>query len=222
VRRVWRVGNTAVTSGQPTIVASRPASPYDLYWQQRANELALQSLPSIRSSAKQWAATIGALTGVFSIAALIKGRSNVADIAAGWSTFVGVAVAVALLAAVVAVTEAALAGQGSPIEMEISGTAARGLLRSEAKTAAKQLRLSRFFTLIATLLIGVAVGALWYAPARTIAIAQPLTLVVRTAHGSICGRLRSSSFPGLEITAGGATIDLPAAQISSFSQVAHC
>jgi hypothetical protein len=151
----------------PKVVATRRASAFDVYWEEQAEQLGRDALTSTRRAAGQWAATVGTLTGIFSIAALITGRSNVSDLAHGYSVAVGIVVALALLAAVTAVTFAALAAQGTPVSVELTGNGIRKLIHDETASAARKLRWSRVCAIVAVFLIAVGIGLMWYGPAAS-------------------------------------------------------
>jgi hypothetical protein len=103
--------------------SATPATVSDATWQRRAEELQFSALPGIRATAERWAATVGSLTGIFTIAAIIKGPSDITAVRGSlhllgtrlsWSVAAGILVAAALACASTAIVLAAMAAQGTP------------------------------------------------------------------------------------------------------------
>jgi hypothetical protein len=177
--------------------SATPATVTDAAWQRRAEELQFSALPGIRATAERWAATVGSLTGIFAIAAIIKGPSDITAVRGGldllglhlsWSVAAGILVAAALACASAAVVLAAMAAQGTPRRFRFTGIELRRLIPRETIQAARQLRASRILAVSAIPLLGLATGIIWYAtpPGRSGA-----TVLVTTKTGAIvCGTLR--------------------------------
>jgi hypothetical protein len=206
----------------PRFVDVAPATAYDRRWSVEANRLAEDALPAIRSTATKWGATVGTLTGIFGIVALIKGRENVDDLTRGWEITVGVLVACALLFAAVSVVLAALAAQGSVKKIDVTGEAVRRFYRREATTARWQLVFSRVTAVLAVLLLGTAVGMTWYGPQDAPATENPPTFLAVLEDGSAtCGSLAVSSGPLVLETADGPRV-VDATKLVSLTPVTAC
>jgi hypothetical protein len=91
--------------------SARKAAVTDVQWERRADEEAAQTLSNTRAAAEKWTAAVASLTGIFSIALVVKGPEDVTKIDGevvdlsvfGWITIVGLLAASGLLV-LVAVT----------------------------------------------------------------------------------------------------------------------
>jgi hypothetical protein len=179
--------------------SATPATVTDAAWQRRAEELQFSALPGIRATAERWAATVGSLTGIFTIAAIIKGPSDITAVRGSlgllglhlsWSVVAGILVAAALACASTAIVLAAMAAQGTPRRFRFTGVELRRLYPTETIRAARQLRASRILAVCTIPLLGLATGVIWYA---TPAERPAASVLVTTKTGAIvCGTLRRS------------------------------
>jgi hypothetical protein len=209
------------TIKRPRITASRAATPFERYWELEAEKAIRGALPAIRSTATKWAATIGTLTGIFGIAALIKGRENIAELTRGFEIAVGVLVALALVLSVIAVLLAALAAQGS-VKGVRDGPSLRALYASQMRTAHLQLSFSRATAVVAVLVLVVAIGMTWYGPAQALS-PQSVTVLATTRGGeTFCGTLVISGSELLGIKSGKALHSIKAGDIVTLAPVSAC
>jgi hypothetical protein len=208
--------------------SSRPATAFDLEWQKRADDLEFSTLPSLRSAAQKWAATVGSLTGVLGIAALVKGPSDLTKVRGSlhlvgcsipWVGVLGVLLGLAVSAATVSIVLAALAAQGSPQEFRFAGDELRRRYRAATTRTAAQLTWSRSLAITSVPLLAAAVAVLWYATPRESA-PQPV-LVTTTAGATYCGQLLPST-DGLRIKINGGEQTVAAADLKSLTPLATC
>jgi hypothetical protein len=111
--------------------------------------------------AEKWTTAVTSVTGVFSIVALIKGPTGISDLHGGQRVVAVLAIGAAVVFALAAITLAALAAEGTPKLRRFSGAQLRSQVRSQAKLAKLQLKISRTAAVSAVLCLVVAVGRIW-------------------------------------------------------------
>jgi hypothetical protein len=221
-------------------------TPDQIRWDERHQALEFESLPNIRATAKQWAASIGAVTGVFGLVALIKGREDIGELGEWWARIVYVLILLALLAALGAIVSAALAAQGTPQELGSpaskwrklwlkragvenmpetlppSGAGLRVYYNVEPRIALLQLRLSRQLAVAAALLTMAAIGITWLGPAEEASAAK--VLVVKTDGSFACGDLTSGKASTVNVLAkkGAMPTEISIADVLAVHSVAKC
>jgi hypothetical protein len=144
-----------------------PVTNEDREWQSRAGRLTLDSLDSIRVVAGRWAATIGSLTGVLGVVALVGGPRSVDQLEGIWRVLIGVLVLLAILAAAWATWSAAGAAQGSVATTLSTYARLRDHYRGEEKRARRLLNRSKIFAVIAMATLVVALAVPWFAPRKS-------------------------------------------------------
>jgi hypothetical protein len=170
----------------------------DREWQARSSLLRLDSLDRIRVVAGRWATTIGSLTGVLGLVALVGGPRSVDQVEGFWRVLVGVLVLLAILAAGLATWSAASAAQGS-VDTTLSTYARiREHFRSEEDKARRSLNRSKALVAIAMALLVVALGFSWFAPR-----AHDDVLVIRRGDHIQCIPLKDNLT--LSVTVDGAS-----------------
>lgn len=142
----------------------RPVSNEDREWQARAARLVVESLDNIRVVAGRWAATIGSLTGVLGLAALVGGPRSVDHLDGVWRVLTGVVVLLAIVAAGWATWSAAGAAQGRVGTTLSTYARLRDHVRDEEARARRLLNRSKAFSMVALAALIVALGISWFAP----------------------------------------------------------
>ncbi|MGW6202633.1 hypothetical protein ACWF9B_03145 [Streptomyces sp. NPDC055089] len=160
-----------------------PATPGDLRAAQERDRLLRAELPRVREAALAWRNGLGVLLAGLIGFGLVKGRSDISQLASAWAAAVGFL----LLAALIAGTAGALllvrAAHGSPLRAPARNPQpARIADHIEALAAAGALRLGVLATVSCTLLLVAAVGTTWYGPAR-----EKPSILVQTPTGPVCG-----------------------------------
>ncbi|BCY12657.1 hypothetical protein [Actinoplanes sp. L3-i22] len=136
----------------------------DREWQARARRLTLDSLYDIRAVAGRWAATIGSLTGLLSLVALVAGPRTADQLPLGWRILAGICVLIAIFCAGYATWCAAEAAQGSIRSTLSTAARVREGFQEQEHDAAKLLRRARFLVVAAMGALVVAVALSWFVP----------------------------------------------------------
>jgi hypothetical protein len=169
----------------------RPATVTEAEWEVVAEELQFEALEGIRASAEKWVAAIAAILGIFTVAAVVKGPSDVSKIDLGWTIVVAAATAGAIGCAVWATYLASRAAYGVPTKLYRVGSELRKYHRSQADEAGRQLTSAIRYSLQAVALLALAVGILWFVTPREPA-AQASVLVVTADGEVVCGSLQGA------------------------------
>ena len=179
------------------IEAGSPATFQDVHWQQLADELPFESLPRIRSMGAKWAATIGSITGVFAIVALIKGPEEIGALDSPERYWVIGLTAAAVVAATAAMLWAAHAAQGSAKEILLSGSDLRAVYQSDARAGAQAITTSRWLTAAAVGALALAIGLTWLStPASP---ASGPVVVVSSGAAPVCGTVTGFTQDGVTV-----------------------
>lgn len=179
----------------------RPASREDREWAARAHDLEFNALPKIQATAEKWAGTIGALTGVFSIAAFIKGPEDIGTYPVPAKILLGLFVAIALVAAFIAMYQAALAAQGTIERVYNDPASIREAYRLGVERAGDRLQFSRRCTIVAVAALAIATGITWYTPVERADAGDSTLLVVQRSGTVVCGALDTDGTGALVIKA---------------------
>jgi hypothetical protein len=211
-------------TGPRLTLRPRRATPSDVRWAQRADELEYNALSRVRSTAEKWTASLGAILGLGGTVLLVKGREDISTLETTYQVLVGVVLLAALGVALAATVVGGLAAQGTPRNVRWpSGTKLRRWEREQALSAIGRLRTSRVLAIVAVGLIVVAVGLTWFGEAES--TSKPPTVVVLQESGSVlCGRLVAGETAGavqLSTTDGGATA-LQGGDVVSVVPVSGC
>lgn len=169
------------------------ATESDLRAVQQRDRLLRDELPRVRAVAAAWRNGLGALLVGLIGFGLIKGRSDVGQLAPSWAAGVGAILLAAVLVGAMGAVLLLRAAHGRPF-----ATSAREMFSPraadhvEAVTSAKALLWGMFATLGCVLLLVTAVGATWYGPEKSKPAVQITTgavtvcgSVVRLTHGTL-------------------------------------
>jgi len=195
-----------------------PATEADLRAAQERERLLAAELPRVREAATAWRNGLGGLLTALVGFSLIKGQSDIGQLAVPWAACVGII----LLAAVISGAGGALllmrAANGRPTVTPArelrSRTAADHI---EAVAAAAALLRGIGLTLSCAALLVAAVALTWYGPGR----AQPM-LETTTPSGTVCGSPAGISNGNLTLMTAAGAVTVALAQASAVQAVAHC
>ena len=175
----------------------KTVSSEDREWQARAQQLTLNSLYDIRAVAGRWAATIGSLTGLLSLVALVAGPRTVDQLQLGWRIVAGSLVLAAILTAGWATWSAADAAQGKILTTLSTYARIRDEFRNEEKRARQSLNRAKTLVVAAMAALILAVAVSWFAPAG-----NTQNLVLRRDGVVSCVPLTGSLTLSLSLGAG--------------------
>lgn len=136
----------------------------DREWQLRARRLTLDSLYDVRAVAGRWAATIGSLTGLLGLVALVAGPRGADQLPVGWRVVAGICVLAAIGCAGWATWCAAEAAQGSVGSVLSTYAQVRDLFREQEATAVRLLARTKLLVVVAMAALVVAVALTWFVP----------------------------------------------------------
>jgi hypothetical protein len=123
-----------------------------------------QALPTIREIARNWGATVTALTALFGFGTLISGDETVRALQLYWRIAYGCLTITALCAGAIAVVLAALAAQATVtvVSPDLADRMAQRQLRMQQ--ALRRLRVSRWVAGVAVVVAVAATAVRWFAP----------------------------------------------------------
>lgn len=174
----------------PATFRQEPAELADREWAREARSLSWTALTAIRSSAAKWAGSIGGIVGVFTVAALVKGRDDVSELTPSFRWAVISILLLGLAATLVAMYSANEAAAGRPVDVWQSGESVRAAYLKTGEEAAARLRLAQILTAWGAVLVVIAVVVLWTGTEKS---PDPTNLVqlTRTDGTTVCGTLES-------------------------------
>jgi hypothetical protein len=136
----------------------------DREWQARARRLTLDSLYDVRAVAGRWAATIGSLTGLLSLVALVAGPRTADQLPIGWRIAAGICVLAAIGCAGSATWCAAEAAQGTIGSALSTYAEVRDRFREQEQAARIRLDRAKVLVVAAMAALTVAVALTWFVP----------------------------------------------------------
>jgi hypothetical protein len=146
---------------------AEPATEADLRAAQERGRLLAAELPRVREAATAWRNSLGGLLVALVGFSLIKGRSDVSQLARSWAAAVGILLLAALIVGAAGALLLIRAANGRPSVMPIHAALSRSTAdHVEAVAAANALRRGIALTLGCAALLVAAVGATWYGPGR--------------------------------------------------------
>jgi hypothetical protein len=187
----------------------RPASapsPGDLRRAQERYGQFRGELALVRSAASAWRNGLAALIAGLVGFGLIKGRSDIGELAPRWSAAVGILLAAGLAIGGVAAFLLMRAAYGRPPRAEQTDqTSLAASDHLEALRAARNLWWGILLMVVFVVLLVTALGITWYGPGR----AEP-RLRIRTDGGEMCGRVALAQRGQLTIdtVAGRVVVDM--------------
>lgn len=201
----------------PAVDAGPPATSDDLRAAQERDRLLSTELPRVRAAATAWRNGLAGLLAALAGFSLIKGQSDVSQLAMTWAIGAGVALLAAFLAGAAGAMLLIRAANGRPAIARVRGLLTRAAAdHEEALAAASALRAGIGLTLACSALLVTAVGLTWYGPPRIPA------LQVTTPAGTQCGSLLQLSQGKLIIDTPTGTATLDQTQPSTVQPVDAC
>ncbi|MER6630384.1 hypothetical protein ABT301_19495 [Streptomyces sp. NPDC000987] len=182
-----------------------------------------RELGRVREVAVAWRNGLGALLAGLVGFGLIRGRSDVGQLAPAWSAAAGVLLAVSLSVGGAAAFCLLRAAHGRPYARRLSeadDASGRPLEvedHDEALTSARFLRTGISLTCLCTALLVSAVGVTWYAPPK-----DPPGLMIRHGATTLCGEVVSARRGTVVLKVDGVAMTVRLAGADSVTPVASC
>ncbi|MEH1016351.1 hypothetical protein V6U90_25005 [Micromonospora sp. CPCC 206060] len=189
-------------------------------WAQLAQETQFHQLDSLRRQAEGWRTGLAGLTALLGAVLIVKGRSDISNLAPGVRYPVVVLLAVAFILLVTASLLALRAASGWPDdEIYLTGESLRAWHAEESDRIRTGIRRAARLMVAGLVVLAVAVGLTWLGPGESRA---PL-VSVETAAGPVCGELVGVRDGHLIVgpvkEAAGAQPDRPVPRLISLPQV---
>lgn len=200
-----------------------PATPEDVRWARMADEARFNGLPDIQRSAERWGATILVITGLLTTLTVVRGASDLAALQDLWpyKLLVGVLAGISLLLAVASVVWAAMAAQGQPVNIVVSGPRYAEETVKATKVANSRLKTSRRLALLIVPFYMATLGIMAYAPQKS--DEPPVVLVRDSVGGDYCG-LSAKEVKGMLVVVGekGVVARIPISTVTKLTAAAEC
>ncbi|MET7878876.1 hypothetical protein ABZS52_18325 [Micromonospora profundi] len=207
------------------ISAGSPAHPRDRRTARAARELLTDELTRVRAGAVAWRNGLGALLAGLIGFGLLKGRSDVTQLAPPAAATVGALLLGALSAGAVGAVLVMRAAHGRPYAVSLRTVLVTGAddptlagRMREADLSQRALSRGVVLTLVCVVFLAAAVGLTWYGPAKD----KPRLEVRPVQGGTQCGEVVSVSAGQLVLKTpqGRLTIDLT--QVNGLAAVDSC
>ncbi|MGA5899293.1 hypothetical protein [Streptomyces venetus] len=187
----------------PTVGPGDGAAPADLRAAHERQRLLEAELPRVRETATAWRNALGALLAGLIGFSLVRGRSDVGQLAEPWAVTVGVLLLLALLAGLAGALLLVRAAHGRPTVVPMSAVESRAVAdHLEARSAAAALRRGIALTLLCVALLVTAVATTWYGPPH-----KGPAIRVDSPSGSVCGSV-------VRLDAGTVVLDTKMGEVS--------
>lgn len=203
----------------PRISAGPPATAADLLASQERHRLAGEALPRLRAAALGWRNAAGALMAGLVAFGLVKGRTDVGQLAKPWAVAVGFLLLLALVCGACGAYLLNRAAHGSlkptPLGVRVTRSATEHL---EVGSALEALRRGIALTLGCTVFLVSAVASTWYGPS-----AKPPAVELSTpATGKLCGTVTGMRDGRLVLKTAGTTVEVMTAALTQLRTVEAC
>jgi hypothetical protein len=129
-----------------------------------AKDALANQLTTLRTTAQHWQTTVSTIIGLFGAASIIGTDKDLASLKQPFDIWYGAVGLVALVCGAVALHKAALASEGSVVNIPADIEGRVDAYDLVVDDATKRLRCSRWWTWAAVFLLLAANGVRWYAP----------------------------------------------------------
>jgi hypothetical protein len=175
-------------------------------------------LTRVREAAAAWRNGLGGLLVALIAFSLVKGRSDIGQLAVSWAVMVGILLAVALITGAAGALLLIRAANGPPSVTPTSELLVRSAAdHREALAAAAALRCGIVLTLSCVAFLVAAVGVTWYGPARD----QP-DLQIMTPSGAVCGSVAGIDHGSLTLKTASGNVTVNLADASAIQVLNGC
>ncbi|MEU4746782.1 hypothetical protein AB0G02_40880, partial [Actinosynnema sp. NPDC023658] len=151
---------------------------------QERHRLLRTELVRVRAAATAWRNALAGLLVALIGFGLVKGRTDVGQLARPWAIAVGGLLLASLVVGAMGALSLVRSANGSPVVVPMADVASRLVDdHKEAQAAARALRRGIGATLVCVLLLVAAVGLTWYGPPAK----PPVLQVTTSSAGTACG-----------------------------------
>jgi hypothetical protein len=156
-------------------------------WAQKAQQLRFTQLDVARRQAETWRNGLAGVTALLGAALVIKGRADVALLAAPYPVVLFTLFCAVLVAMVAATLLAIRAASGAPgDECLLTGEDLERWTQGEVRRVQQAVRVARLLSVAGICALAAAAGTAWLAPTTS---PQSPTVHVESDDGEYCGRL---------------------------------
>jgi hypothetical protein len=212
----------AQLSNDPASVLFLPGK--DATWEDRQNAearrlLVQTELQRVREGADKWKTGLAALLGLIATVSVVKGRESITTLSVGTQHAIIVLIGLALILAVVAALLAMRAANGPLERRSLQGTTLYKIRSEEVNRALSFLKWARGLTIVAVLLLAVAIGVAWWSEEPT----PGQISVTKTDKTVVCGAFKGATPDELRIeTQPGTTVAVALADTKAVSFRQEC
>jgi hypothetical protein len=195
-----------------------PATATDLYRAQERRQLLTSELRRVREAAIAWRNGLGGLLVGLVGFSLIKGRSDVGQLADDWAIAVGCVLLFALATGALGAFRLIRAAHGRPALTDVRDLAPGPLAEhAEALDSVRSLTSGIRLAATCTLMLVTAVGMTWYGPEK-----EPPRVEITTPAGPICGTTVRVDAGRIVLKTSGGEIAADLTKVNSLKAVATC
>lgn len=205
----------------PQLQPGPPARPVDRQLASQQLRLIRDELPKVRAAAVAWRNGVAGLLALLIGFGLIRGRSDISELAPRAAVVVGVLLFLSLAAGTLATLLLLRSAHGGPVALTLRPGASTALVidRDETSAALEALRRGLLMALACGALLCAAVAVTWYGPARP--DPQPQLRVI-APQLSVCGRVLSVTPEWLTIESSAGAIRVAPNEIVGLQPVTRC
>ncbi|KJE22157.1 hypothetical protein FF36_03589 [Frankia torreyi] len=198
--------------------ADRRATPADAHAAQLTRRMLREELPRVRAAALSWRNALAGLVAGLVGFGLIRGRSEIDDLAAPWAAVVGILLLAALMAGGAGAVCLLSAAHGRPSIVPVDALNSEVVrTHAEALRAVRALRLGVVLVFACAGLLVAAVGVTWYGPP-----ASGSLLDVQAPAGLVCGGVVRVHAGLLTLRTAVGDVDVDLRTVTAIQSVAAC
>ncbi|MER7466396.1 hypothetical protein [Streptomyces sp. NPDC097981] len=191
---------------------------HDLRRAQAVDGLVQTELARTRAGAVAWSTGLAGLLAALLGFSLIRGRTDVRELAVTWAAAVGILLAIALVSGALAALLLLRAAHGFPRVADVQDVEPEVIANhKEALTSAVALRRGITLSLVCAGLLSAAVALTWYGPGR----AEPM-IRIGTSTQTVCGTVVRTANGAITIRGTGGETSIPLSSITAVGSVPLC
>lgn len=207
------------------VSAGPKADPHDRQTAKATRDLLADELTRVRTGALAWRNGLGALLAGLIGFGLVKGRSDVSQLATGYADAVGYLLLAALIAGAASAVLIMRAAHGRPYALALRkvvddsvANPAEAARQVEAGASERALRLGVILCFACVALLTSAVGVTWYGPGNSGSVIE-----VRLSNGTVqCGEIVSLAAGQLTLQTALGQVAVDLSQADGMAAVSSC